>query len=225
VTIRVLIADDHGILRAGLHAILSAEPDIEVVGEAGDSDEVLRLATQLKPNIILLDVSMPGRDGIDTTRMLREQGEGVHVIILTVHEEYEILQGAVQAGASGYVVKRAAKSELMNAIHSAMKGDFYAYPSLTRDVMASSQESMPVLAKMDGAEPSDHLTRREVEVLKLIANGYTNNQVADQLKISVRTVEFHRANLMNKLHLESRVGLMRYAVEHGFIDLNKLSQK
>ena len=222
-TIKVLIADDHGILRAGLHAMLTAEADIEVVGEAATSDEAFRLAGVLKPDVVLMDISMPGVGGIEVTRMLREEHDNLRVIILTVHEDGELLQEALRVGASGYVLKRAAKAELMSAIQAAMQGDLYVHPSMTRALITPIDKSREHASA--NSHPAETLTRREVEILKLIVQGYTNSQVGEELSISVRTVEFHRANLMSKLQLESRVGLVRYAAEHGLLSSDLSANK
>jgi two-component system response regulator NreC len=219
-TIRVLICDDHGILRAGLNAMLSVEPGIEVVGEAGSSDDALEKAVQLKPDIILMDISMPGAGGIEVTRQLRQRVKEVRVIILTVHDDRELLQEALHVGAYGYVLKRAARAELLSAIYAAMQGDLYIHPSLTRSLIAMPGDGGARGGDGNSLSQAENLTPREIEVLKLIVKGYTNNEIGAELKISVRTVEFHRANLMQKLHLESRVGLVRYAAEHGLFDNN-----
>ena len=211
--IQILIADDHGVLRAGLRTLLNAEPNLEVVGEASDGDTVLRLASELRPDIVLLDISMPGPGGIEVTRQLKESLPELRVLILTAHEDESMLREAVQAGAAGYIIKRAVESELINAILSVSRGDLYVHPAMTRALLKETSlfPSMP--------EPSvESLTPREIEVLRLIAKGYTNGQIAKELSLSVRTVESHRANLMGKLELRSRVELVRYAMEHGLFE-------
>jgi two-component system, NarL family, response regulator NreC len=212
-SIRILIADDHGVLRAGLRALLSAEPDLEVVGEAADGHEILSLASELRPEVVLLDISMPGLSGIEVTRRLKEILPDVRVLILTFHEDESLLQEAIRAGAAGYIVKRAAESELIDAIRAVWRGDLYVHPVMTRALLKDLSPS-PVSNKA----PGESLTPREIEVLRLIAHGYTNRQTAEALSISVRTVESHRGNLMDKLSLRSRVGLVRYAKEHGLIE-------
>jgi two-component system response regulator NreC len=210
--IRILIADDHGVLRAGLHALLNAEPGLEVVGEAADGEEALRLCSLLAPNVVLMDISMGGSGGIDTTHLLKDRYPLVSVLILTVHEDKELLQAAIRAGASGYILKSAVKSELINAIHAAASGGLYVHPSLTRALISDGKKPRP-----DPRDEPDTLTQRELEILRWIVKGYTNSQVAEELNISVRTVEYHRGNLMDKLNLHSRVGLVRYAAEHGLL--------
>jgi len=211
--IRVLIADDHGVIRAGLRALLNGEPDVEVVGEATNGQETLRQAADLRPDIILLDVSMPDIDGVEVTRRLRESLPHTRVLILTVHEDRELLQQAIQAGALGYVTKRAIKSELINAIHAVQRGDMYVHPAMTRTLL--TEQSSPPTTEDEIIEP---LTPRETEVLRLIALGHTNRQAAGILCISVRTVETHRANIMGKLDASGRVELVRYAMNRGLLE-------
>lgn len=211
--IQILIADDHGVLRAGLRALLDAEPDFEVLGEAVDGPEALRLAQELRPDVVLLDVSMPGPGGIETTRLLKEALPDVRVLILSAYEDESLLRGAIQAGAGGYIGKRAIEPELINAIHAVWRGDMYVHPAMTRALLTSIPSSP---APDEG--PVESLTPRETEVLCLIAQGHTNRQAAGVMNISVRTVETHRANIMGKLELRSRVELVRYAREHGLLE-------
>lgn len=211
--IRILIADDHGVLRAGLRALLNAEPDLEVVGEAADGNEALRLVEKLRPDVLLLDISMPGPGGIEVTRRVKRAQPDTRVLILTVHEDEGLLREAIRAGAAGYIVKRAVESELINAIHAVWRGDLYVHPAMTRALLKDLQA--PATTEQPLVEP---LTPRETEVLSLIAQGYTNRQIAEKLSISVRTVESHRANIMGKLGLRSRVELVRYAREHGLLE-------
>ncbi len=201
--IRILIADDHGVLRAGLHALLSAEPDLEVVGEASDGREALRLAGGLRPDIVLVDLVMPGLGGIEVTRQLKKSLPNTRTLVLTVHEDVSLLREAIQAGAAGYLIKRAVESELINAIHAVWRGDLYVHPAMTRALV----KDLPP-APAAPASPKS-LTPREIEVLRLIAQGYTNGQIAEGLSLSVRTVEIHRMNLMRKLGLCNRVILSR----------------
>lgn len=211
--IRILIADDHGVLRVGLRVLLNAEPDLEVIGEAADGHETLRLAGELHPDVVLLDISMPEPGGIEVTRRLKETLPDTRVLILTVHEDVGLLREAVQAGAAGYIIKRAVESELINAIHAVWRGDVYIHPAMTRALLT---DAAPTPASSE--VPVEPLTPRETEVLQLIAQGYTNRQIAEALTISIRTVETHRANLMDKLGLRSRVELVRYAREHGLLE-------
>ena len=210
---KILIADDHGVLRAGLRSLLSAESELEVIDEASNGNEALSLASELQPDVILLDISMPGLGGIEVTRRIKEILPNAHVLILTVHEDESLLQEAIQAGASGYIIKRAVESELIDAIRAVWRGDLYVHPAMTRALLKEISPAPP----SNNEAMVESLTPREIEVLRLIAQGYTNRQMADMLSISVRTVESHRSNLMGKLDLHSRVELVRYARENNLI--------
>ena len=210
--LRVLIADDHGVLRAGLRALLKTEEDLQVVDEAADGETALRLASRLRPDIVLLDLSMPGPGGIEVTRKLKEMLPATRVLILTVHEDETLLREALKAGASGYIIKRAVESELINAIQAVSRGEIYVHSAMTRWLL---QEPEPAAPKR--RDPAT-LTPREIEVLRLIVQGHTNSQIAEVLTLSVRTIESHRANLMGKLGLQSRVELVRYAVKNKLLD-------
>lgn len=210
--LRVLIADDHGVLRAGLRALLKTEEDLQVVDEAADGETALRLASRLRPDIVLLDLSMPGPGGIEVTRKLKEMLPATRVLILTVHEDETLLREALNAGASGYIIKRAVESELINAIHAVSRGEIYVHPAMTKWLLKEPAPAAP--KRRDPAA----LTPREIEVLRLIVQGHTNSQIAEVLRLSVRTIESHRANLMGKLGLQSRVELVRYAVKNKLLD-------
>lgn len=216
-TLRILIADDHGVMRAGLRALLTSEEALEVVGEAATSDEALRLATQLAPDIILMDISMPGAagNGIETTRRIREAAPNSRILILTMHEDKGLLREAVRAGASGYILKRAAEADLRNALDTVAQGELYIHPSMVRALIADAIPQ-PATRRMD----VEGLSPRELEILRLIVQGYTNHQMAAELNISVRTVESHRANLMSKVNVRSRVELVRYARSHGMMEVS-----
>jgi two-component system response regulator NreC len=205
----VVLADDHGVLRGGLRALLNAEDDLKVIGEAASGDEALRLVPELQPDIVLLDLNMPGPGGIEVTRRLRELVPETRVLVLTVHEDEGLLREAIDSGASGYIIKRAVESELINAIRAVARGEMYIHPSMTRALLnkPTRREQAP-----SGAQES--LTPRETDVLRLIVLGYTNRQAAEELGLSVRTVETHRANLMGKLGLKSRVELVRWAADN-----------
>jgi two-component system response regulator NreC len=211
--IRILIADDHGVLRAGLRALLDAELDMTVVGEASNGDMALRLARNQRPDVVLLDISMPDANGIDVTRKLKAAHPTARVLILTVHEDEMLLREAIRAGAAGYIVKRAIESELINAIHAVYRGDLYVHPSMTHALL----QKKPPRGRVNEALV-EKLTPREIDVLRLIAQGYTNRQAAEILTISVRTVETHRANIMGKLGAQGRVDLVRYAQENDLIE-------
>jgi two-component system response regulator NreC len=212
VAIRTLIVDDHGVLRAGLRALLNTEPDLEVVGEASGGYQALVLAARLQPDVVLMDVSMPDLDGLEVTRQLAAQHSQARVLLLTIHEDEALLREAIRAGAAGYIIKRAVESELINAIRATAAGGTYVHPTLARALLDT-------VARPSKERPSaEQLTPRETEVLTSIAQGYTNRQIAERLHLSVRTVETHRANVRAKLHISSRAGLVRYAAEHGLLD-------
>ncbi len=215
-TIRILIADDHGVVRAGLRALLNVESDIEVVGEAENGMQVLALARSLQPDVVLLDISMPGLDGLQALRRLHEQTPQPRVLVLTVHEDAGLLQESIRAGASGYIVKRAVETELLDAIRAVCRGQIYIHPAMTRSLLPETRR--------EGCLSPERLTPREVQVLQLIAQGYTNRQIAAEWTISVRTVEGHRASLMAKLNLHSRVELVRYCLEHGLLPVEPQRQ-
>jgi len=210
--IRIIIADDHGILRAGLKSLLGADPNLEVVGEANNGLDTLRLVKELKPNIALMDIGMPGNEGLDATRQLIRDFPETRVIILTMHEDGALLQETLRAGASGYIIKRAVEAELIDAIYAVNRGIIYIHPSLMPLLVAR-----PVKGDVTKFSDPDTLTEREKEILTLIVQGYTNREMGDTLNISVRTVETHRSNIMEKLNLHSRVDLVRYAKEHKLI--------
>lgn len=211
-TIRILIADDHAVVRSGLRALLRADPDLEIVGEAGDGLEALRLTETEQPDVVLLDVSMPPDDGIHTARELKRRHPDLVVLFLTMHEDEDLLHEALRAGASGYIIKRAEESEIVQAIRAASQGDIYVHPAMTRALL-----HQPVTTEHRRGTPATALTRREVDVARLLAKGNTNRQIAELLGISIRTVESHRANLMGKLGLSSRVELVTYAEEHDLL--------
>lgn len=211
-SIRILIADDHAVVRSGLRALLAADPELEVVGEAGDGDETLRLTGTLRPDLVLLDISMPPDNGIQTARRLKESQPELRVLFLTMHEDESLLHEALHTGAAGYVIKRAEEAEILQAIHAAHRGDIYVHPAMTRALL-----QQPVTTEHRRGALLDAPTRRELEVLRLLAKGNTNRQIAGLLSLSTRTVENHRANLMAKLGLVSRVELVNYAELHGLL--------
>ena len=210
-SIRILIADDHIILRAGLRVLLNSISGFEVVGEASNGDEVKHLVKESNPNVVLMDINMPACGGIEATRQLQQMYPEVNILILTAHEDKGLLQEALRAGASGYILKRAQESELTNAIRAVAHGDLYVHPSMTRALLSDKE------TKTVKPTPIKALTPREIQVLRLLANGHTNREIARTLAISVRTVESHRSNLMSKLDLCSRAALVRYAVKNDLL--------
>lgn len=210
--IRILIADDHAVVRSGLRTLLSATEDIEIVGEAENGVETLNLAASLKPDMVLLDISMPPENGVKTAQHLKEANPATIVLFLTMHEDETLLHEALRAGAAGYLIKRADESEILQAIHAASRGDLYVHPAMTRALLHQA-----VVMEERRSSSTDALTPREVDVLRLLVRGNTNRQIATLLGLSIRTVENHRANLMGKLGLSSRVELMNYAEERGLL--------
>ncbi len=211
-SVRVLIADDHNLLRAGLRSLLSESTEFEVIGETGDGEATLELARRLEPDLLLLDLTMPGCDGIEVTHQLHADLPGTRILILTAHEDPALLHRALSEGASGYVVKGAVETELLNALRAVRNGDLYVHPRMTRALLN------PVPAALeDSPRLEDLLTEREQEVFHLIALGYSNSQMAEKLCLAVRTVETHRWRIMHKLDLRSRSAVVRYAIDHGYL--------
>lgn len=209
----VLIADDHAIVRTGLRTLIQSEPALELIGEAAGGYEAIELVRQRTPDVLLLDLSMPDLDGIAVTKVLKAERPDLHILILTIHEDEALVRGAIKAGASGYILKRAAESELVSAINVLMRGDMYVDHALLRPLM----DETAVSSTRDD-RPVEQLTPRELDVLRLIALGYTNRQIGEELCISVRTVEGHRSNLSEKIGSRSRVDLVRYAREQGLLE-------
>jgi two-component system response regulator NreC len=208
VATRILIADDHPLLRSGLRVLLGADPDLEVVGEAGTGEETLRLAEELHPDVVLLDIGMPGESGIETVRRLKAKLPELKVLFLTMHEEEGMVLEALGAGGDGYLIKRTDEAEIIQAIRAVRRGDVYVHSAMTRALLSQAETTERP------QEPVEPLTQREIDVLRLLARGNTNRQIAELLGLSTRTVESHRANLMGKLGLSSRVELVTYAEEH-----------
>jgi two-component system response regulator NreC len=211
--IKVLIADDHAIVRAGLRALIGAEAGMELVGEAAGGYEAIALVEKIRPEVLVLDISMPDLDGISVTRNICPRFPDLRILVLTLHEDEALLKEAIKAGAAGYILKRAAETELISAIQAILRGDLYVDQSMVRALLGESRQA-PTLQ----SSSVETVTLREKEILKLIVEGYTNRQIGEHLVISIRTVEGHRANISDKLGLHSRVELVRYAREHGMIE-------
>jgi DNA-binding NarL/FixJ family response regulator len=212
---RIVIAEDYTILREGLRALISANPDFEVVGEAEDGREAIRCVEKLKPHIILLDLSMPKMNGMDAIGEVKRQCPGTRVLVLTIHKTEEYILAALQAGADGYALKDSTHAELMLAIKSVLAGKHYISPGISGKVIDGYLEGRKTVKLRTSWET---LTHREREILKLIAEGYKNKEIADYLCISPKTVEKHRANLMQKLNLHSTSALTTLALEKGLIE-------
>jgi two-component system response regulator NreC len=215
--IRLILADDHAVVRSGLRMLLEVQPDIEIVGEAESGAEAVEQTRRLKPDIILMDIQMPGLNGIEATKKIKDFAPDTAVLALTMHEDDQYFFEMLHAGASGYVPKRAAPDELLTAIRAVGKGEVYLYPSLATRLV---QDYLKRAETDDQTLVYDYLTPREREVLTLIAEGLSNGEIADRLVISVKTVDRHRENIMKKLNLHSRVELVKYAIKIGLIDLD-----
>jgi len=209
--IRILLADDHAVLRAGLRALLAAQDDLEVVGEASDGAEAIRLCQTLRPDVVVMDIGMPGVSGIDATARIKRDLPGTKVLILSMHDDRGYLRQVLRVGASGYVLKKAADTELLAAIRAAARGEVFLDPTLAKALVDEVMEP-----KTAGGE-APALSDREREVLRLLAHGHTNQQVADRLCISVKSVETYKARLMEKLGLKGRAELVRHALQHGLL--------
>jgi len=214
--IRLLLVDDHKIVRAGLKMLFQAEPDMEIVGEASSGASALKQVAELKPDVVIMDVAMPGMSGIEATRHIKEASPETAVIALTMHEDEQYFFQMLAAGASGYVPKRAAPDDLVSAIRAVSQGQVFLYPSLAKLLVADYLERADPEVDLSVAA---ELTPREREVLTCIAEGYTNREIGENLTISVKTVDRHRENIMHKLNLQSRVDLVKYAIEKGMITL------
>lgn len=214
---RILLADDHAILRAGLRAILGMEPDLEVVGEAKDGIEAIQMTRDLQPDLVLLDIHMPRMNGLTALGALREQFPAVKVLVLTSMEEEAYLFRVIEAGGAGYVLKKAADEELLAAIREVQAGGAFVRPAIARSLAQDFLQRLDDEDGEDGRERYEKLTPREKEVLGHVARGMTNQQIADELVISVRTVETHRAHIMEKLGFKNRAELVKYAMRKGYL--------
>ena len=214
--IRVLIVDDHAIVRAGIRLLLDAQSDMEVVGEAQNGRESLAQAQKLKPDVILMDITMPDMGGVEATQAIKETCPQVQILALTMHEDTAYFFQMLQAGASGYVIKGADPSELLSAIRAVFQNKAYLFPSLARKLLDDYLERLGVGEEKDSYAK---LTVREKEVLKLIGEGYTGREIAEMLFISINTVERHRTNIMDKLGMHNKSQLIRFAIRKGLVKL------
>jgi DNA-binding NarL/FixJ family response regulator len=210
--IRIVLADDHTTVRYGLRLLIDGQPDMTVVSEAGDGDAAIRRALELKPDVVVMDISMPRTNGLEATRKLKELQPGLAIVTLTRHGDDAYLQELLRAGVSGYVLKQSAPTELLQAIRAAAAGGQYLDSTLTSRVTAR------LLGRERKADPtSTRVSDREAEVLRLIASGYSNKEIAARLSLSVKTVEAHKANAMRKLGLTGRIDIVKYAVLQGWL--------
>lgn len=212
--IRILVTDDHAVLRAGLTALLNAEPDMQVVGETGSGEECLRVAEAVQPDVVLLDINMPGLNGLDALPQLRARLPHSRVLILTMHDDPLYLRQVLAAGGSGYVLKQAADTELLSAIRTVHHGGTFLHPAHAQALVTGPAPTPAATAD----QPLAGLSDREQEVLKLIALGYSNKEIAGKLILSVKTVETYKARLMEKLEITSRAALVRFALQHNLLD-------
>jgi len=216
-TIKTILVDDHEIVRAGLRMLLSSHTDIEIVGEAENGQQALQLCQKIQPDVVIMDITMPGLSGLEVTRQIKQQCPNTAVLALTIHEGEQYFFEMLNAGASGYVPKRAAPTDLVNAIRAVYSGEVYLHPSVAKALVNDYIQRVQMgweRASYDG------LTEREQQVLKMIAEGMMNKEIAEKLSISVRTVEPHREDIMAKLNLHTRAELVRYAVDKGLIDVS-----
>ncbi|MCU7797312.1 MAG: response regulator transcription factor [Candidatus Thiodiazotropha sp. (ex Semelilucina semeliformis)] len=212
---KIVIAEDHTILRAGLKALLTSNPDFEIIGEADNGRDAIRRVIELKPDLVIMDLSMPGMNGMDAVREIKDRMPEVKALVLTVHSEEEYVLASLQAGANGYVLKDATHNELLVAAERVLDGKTFLSPDITEKVVNSYLNTSNV--SQEPVTRWDTVTQRERQILKLIAEGHTNKSMAEYLCISVKTVEKHRANLMKKLDLHNVSALTTYALEKGII--------
>jgi DNA-binding NarL/FixJ family response regulator len=211
---KIVIVEDHKLFREGLKSLLSDKADLEVIGEAGDGLEAIRTVKKCRPDLLLLDLSMPKMNGISVMKEIKNQFPEIKIMALTIHESDQYVLEAFEAGADGYCLKDAGRSELMVAVDSVLQGKRYISPSISENVL---EGYMTGRKKLKPKTSWDTITQREREVLKLLGEGYQNKEISDMLHISVKTVEKHRANIMNKLDLHNAAALTAFAIEHGLV--------
>lgn len=214
--LRILIVEDHQTVREGVKLLVNAQTDMEVVGEAGDGEIAITEAEKLKPDVVLMDISMPNLNGLKATKRLRRIDPGIKILTLTRHTDDGYLQQLISAGSNGYVLKQSAPTELITAIRTVASGNAYLDPSLTRKVMGGYINRSTSLR----GENKGELTDRENEVLKMIAFGYSNKEIGTKLELSVKTIEAHKANAMQKLGISSRIDIVRYAILQDWLQEN-----
>jgi len=217
--IRVLLVDDHTLFREGIRRLVNEQPDMEIIGEAANGRQAIDRAVELQPDVILMDIAMPDMTGLDAAEIIKKQRPQARVLLLTVHDDREYLFRALEVGASGYVLKEAEAQALVMAIQAVHRGEIYLYPSVTRwlvqDYLQRGRSGHP-----EEQQRLDELTERQQTVLQLLAEGHTNQEIANKLVLSPYTIQTHIQNIMQKLNLHSRADLIKYAIRHGLTDLD-----
>lgn len=214
--IRIVLADDHAVLRAGLKALLNAEADLEVVGETGGGSDCLSDILAHQPDVLLLDINMPCCNGLEMLEQIRQKLPATRVLILTMHDDAQYLRQVLAGGGAGYVLKQAADTELLTAIRTVYNGGIFLHPEHAKILLEDSLTQSPPASSSE--DPTARLSDRELEVLRLIALGHANKEIAEMLYLSVKTVETYKARVMEKLDLSSRAALVRFALNHGLLD-------
>lgn len=211
--IRLVLADDHDVLRSGLRFMLNSEEDMEVIGEASNGQEAILLCQEKKPDILILDLSMPGLSGLESIEKIKQANPEIKILVLTMHDDEGYLRKVLKSGCSGYILKKAAAVELISAIRTVYRGEVIVDPNMVKHLVND------YIGQCEEIEPRGVLSDREGEVLKLIILGYTNQQIADKLFLSVKTVETHKSNVKKKLSLKSRSDMVKYAIQHGLLEV------
>lgn len=218
-TTKILIVDDHEVVRDGLRNILTSLDSLSIAGEAGDGEEAVKMYATLKPDLVIMDISMPGMNGIEATRVIKEKDPDARILILTMHDNQEYLNQIIRSGAKGFILKNTDKEELLEAVRTVASGDNFFSKDISKLIIDNYIRTAKETEKNDGYKEVP-LTKREIEILKLIASGYSNQEIANILYISYNTVDTHRKNIMHKLSIKNTAGLVRYAIEKGLISLN-----
>ena len=212
---RIVIAEDHTIIREGLRSLLSSDPDFEIIGEAENGLQAMQYVETLRPDLVLMDISMPQMDGLEAIRRIREHSPDTKILVLTVHKNEEYILATLQAGADGYALKYVSHAELVSAIKTVLRGETYLSPAVSQVVLGGYLAGKKAIKRRSSM---DSLTPREKEILQLVADGYKNREIAERLYISVKTAETHRSNLMKKLDLHSAAALTAFAIENRIIE-------
>jgi two-component system nitrate/nitrite response regulator NarL len=218
-TTKILIVDDHEVVRDGLRNILTSLDNIAIAGEAGNGEDAVKMYSSLKPDLVIMDISMPGMNGIEATRVIKEKDPDARILILTMHDNQEYLNQIIRSGAKGFILKNTDKEELLDAVKTVASGDNFFSKDISKLIIDNYIRTAKETEKNDGFKEVP-LTKREIEILKLIASGYSNQEIANILYISYNTVDTHRKNIMHKLSIKNTAGLVRYAIEKGLISLN-----